>query len=609
MTDRLLSYYEKELAYIRNKGAVFAKEHPKIARHLGLSGDTAEDPHVSRLIESFAFLNARIHARLDADFPELTEALLSVVFPHYLRPIPAMAIVQFVADPERLDDRQTLPAQFALETAPVEGEKCRFTTLYPLELLPIKVASAQVINGPLTTPGASSVKGAKSVLKIAFETLGSARFENLQPKSIRLYLHGQAHFSHKLYEYLLSCCTGIAALGDDERGNPHWLPPEAVKAVGFDEQDGLLPYPENSFIGYRLLSEFFSFPQKFQFLDIDTQQLPLANVKDRLVLYFYFDLSDTELEDNVDADNFALGCTPAINLFAHRADPIRYDHSLSEYKVLPDSRKPESYEVYSVEKVTSVDREGALREYLPFYGARPSTSDNTNNGYWLGHQRPCDVGGAFSTIATDMFLSLVDLASNPLVCSEQTVLVDTLCSNGDLPVKHSLAHPNLKLQSVGAAPAVADIQFLVRPSKTLRPNSRDGLGWRLIAHLNQNALALTSARDPAQSLQQILSLYNFIDTDAHSRLIESVIKVQTRQVTAPLSTEGRTALCRGIEIEVVLDATLLSGANRYLFACVLDEFFALYCPLNSFTRTRVKLKGQEGCLKVGKPRSGVRAWP
>lgn len=609
MTDRLLGYYEKELAYIRNKGALFAKAHPKIAGHLGLSGDAAEDPHVSRLVESFAFLNARIHARLDADFPELTEALFSVVFPHYLRPIPATAIVQFVVDPERLDDRQTLPAQFALETIPVEGEECRFTTLYPLDLLPIKVASAQVINGPLTTPGASSAKGAKSVLKIAFETLASASFANLQPESIRLYLHGQTHFSHKLYEYLLSHCTGIVALGDADQAHPHWLSPEAVKAVGFGEQDGMLPYPENSFIGYRLLSEFFAFPQKFQFLDIDTQQMPFANIKDQLVLYFYFDQSESELEDNVDTDYFALGCTPAINLFDHKADPIRYDHSLAEYKVLPDSRRPRSYEVYSLEKVTSVDRQGSLREYLPFYGARPSACDNTNNGNWLGHRRPSDFGDASSTGATDMFLSLVDLASNPLVCDDQTVLVDTLCSNGDLPVKHCLVHPDLKLQSVGASPPVTEIQFLVKPSKTLRPKESDGLGWHLIAHLNQNALALTSAGDSAQSLRQILHLYSIKGTNAHSRLIESITKVQTRQVTAPLSTEGRTALCRGVEIEVVLDATLLSGVNRYLFACVLDEFFALYCPLNSFTRTLVKLKEQEGFLRIGKPRSGVRAWP
>src|SRR5260370_40411170 len=144
MSDELLAFYNRELAYIRKSAAQFATAHPKIAARLRLGADSTEDPHVERLIEAFAYLNARTRLKLEDDFPELTESLLSVLYPHYQNPIPSMAIVQFELDPgqHEMTSGYTLPAGTALETQAIHGLPRRFRSCYPTPLWPLALKSA-----------------------------------------------------------------------------------------------------------------------------------------------------------------------------------------------------------------------------------------------------------------------------------------------------------------------------------------------------------------------------------------------------------------------------------------------------------------------------------
>ena len=170
MADELLPYYEKELAYIRQMGAEFAKEHPKIASRLGINAEIIEDPHVSRLIESFAYLNARIQHKLDDDFPELSDALLEVLFPHYQRPIPSTTIVQFVGDKEKLEEEFPIPANTLLETEQFQGESCNFKTIYDTRLHAFSISDARLLGRPFTTPGSQQSKGSAGVLRLSLST-------------------------------------------------------------------------------------------------------------------------------------------------------------------------------------------------------------------------------------------------------------------------------------------------------------------------------------------------------------------------------------------------------------------------------------------------------
>lgn len=607
MADELLPYYEKELAFIRQMGAEFAKEHPKIAGRLGINNDAVEDPHASRLIESFAYLNARIQHKLDDDFPELSDALLSVMFPHYQRPIPAMSVIQFVPDEEQLDNHYQVAGKTLVETEQFQGEQCCFTTLYPVDLLPVRITSASLIGRPFATPGSGYVRGAASVLKLSLQTFNEAiSLTEIAPKKIRVFLQGQSQYTHPLYQFLLHECLEVYATSSASDLGPVRLGSECIKPVGFKPDEGLLPYPPNSFIGYRLLTEFFVFPEKFIFIDIDLEgKLPESADTD-LDLYFYFKNTDIELEHNINAQSFALGCTPAINLFPHYADPIKLDHTQLEYLIVPDARRSMSFEVYSVDQVTASTPAGDNTPFLPFYGLSHSDSERESHAYWFAQRRPAKLGYQERDDGTDVYLSLVDLDFNPNIPVDRTLSIKTTCSNRDLPSKLTYTQDHPRLQCVNGSPPCERIRCLMPATPTLRPPLRNRARWRLISHLNLNALSLTGHNNTTEAFKEILRLYDFKESSVTRGLIESVHTINARPISAPLNIDGYATICRGMEIEVELDESLMTGSSSFLFATVLEHFFALYCPINSFTRTLVKIKGKEGYLKKCPPRSGEK---
>ena len=608
MPDELLPYYEKELAFIRQMGAEFSKEHPKIAGRLGISTDTTEDPHVSRLIESFAYLNARIQHKLDDDFPELSDALLGIIFPHYQRPIPSMSIARFVADKEQLEAAYLVPKNTILETEQFQGENCRFSTTYPVELLPCSIVDAGLVGRPFTTPGSASIRGAGGVLRLKLKTFTAAiSFAELKPNRFRFYLKGQPQHINPLYEMLLNECQSIVISSSDADVHPVYLNKSAIKAVGFSTEEGLFPYPASSFLGYRLLTEFFAFPEKFMFIDIDglADHIP-ATANNELNFYIYLNNSDIELEHNISADTFVMGCTPIVNLFEHKADPIKIDHTRLEYQVVADTRRPLGYEIYSVDKVIAQTASGEKSEYLPFYGLKHEHLDRDNHAYWHAMRRHAKLNHIDRDEGTDIFLTLVDLKLNPNIPDDRTLIIETHASNRDLPAKLPFNRDQPKLQCVNAAPPCERIRCLTQPTATLRPNLRDGARWRLISHLSLNHLSLTSKENPTESLKEILRLYDFKESSASRALIASIVSLNARAISAPLNFDGRTAMCRGIEVEITIDDVQSSGNSSYLFASVLEHFFGLYCSVNSFTRVLVKRKNKEGYLKKCPPRAGEK---
>lgn len=608
MADELLPYYEKELAYIRQMGAEFANEHPKIAGRLGINAETIEDPHVSRLIEGFAYLNARIQHKLDDDFPELSDAFLEVLFPHYQRPIPSMTIVQLVGDEDKLEADYQLPKNTLLETEQFQGETCRFSTIYDTQLHPFKLTESSLIGRPFNTPGSKQQKGSAGVLKLSLKTFNKdILFADARPERIRFYLKGQPQHINPLYELLLNDCHAVVMAKSEGDKNPVRLPANIIKPVGFDIDDGLLPYPESSFMGYRLLTEYFTFPEKFMFIDLHgfADRIP-EDAADTLEFYIYLGKSDVELEHNISAQTFQMSCTPAINLFEHRTDPIKLDQTTTEYQIIPDARRPLGYELYCVEKVTASTSAGDKETYLPLYGTNHENQDRENHAYWFTARRQAKLGTFSRDDGTDVFLSLVDLHFNPNIPDDRTLSLDTICSNRDQPSKLPFSADHPQLQCVDSSPPCTRIRCVTQPTATVRPSMRNNARWRLISHLSLNHLSLTGRDDASKALREILRLYDFKETSINRAQIESIIQVTTRPISAPLTIDGRATLCRGIEIEVELDDSQLAGSSSYLFATVLEHFFALYCSLNSFTRILVKLKSKEGYLKKCPPRAGEK---
>ncbi len=219
MEDRILDYYERELTFIREMGAEFAKKYPKIAGRLMLEGDKCEDPHTERLIEAFALISGRIHKKIDDDFPEITEALLSIIYPHYITPIPSMSVVQFDPIVQNIPPAgYRIAKETPLFSNPVGGAPCQFRTCYPVVLWPVEVAAAE-IREPLQV-----VPEARQVIALRLKILNDLRLAQLEWRKLRFYLNAPAHQVHHLYELLFNHVCRIECEIPGSRGRKENLP-------------------------------------------------------------------------------------------------------------------------------------------------------------------------------------------------------------------------------------------------------------------------------------------------------------------------------------------------------------------------------------------------
>ncbi|HEY7311913.1 MAG TPA: type VI secretion system baseplate subunit TssF [Gemmataceae bacterium] len=606
MSEELLPYYNRELSYIRRLAAQFADEHPKIARRLRLSADSCEDPHVERLIEGFAYLTARVRHKLDDEFPEITESLLGVLYPHYQAPLPSLAIVKLELDPEQteLTDGYPVARHTMLETDPIHGEPCRFRTCYPVTLWPIEVESAALSRPPFTAPLTPFSSQAAAVLRLTLRTRSQGvSFTALNLSSLRFFLKGQPQHVYRLYELLFNNTLGAALAVSPKAANPVLLDRRSLHPVGFERDEGLLPYTARSFVGYRLLSEYFAFPEKFLFADLEglAGRLP-AEVANNLEIFLYLDRTAPDLEPNLSADTFHLGCTPIVNLYTQRAEPIELTHADFEYRIVPDARRPLAHEIYTVDRVTAMGPDGHELEYRPFFSVKHADNSATET-YWHSSRKPAERGDGQPDHGSEVFLSLVDLGMRPSTAGGWTLDVETTCLNRDLPHQLPFGPDQPRLQLSAGGGLVTRIVCLTPPTPTLRPAMKRGVLWRLISHLSLNHLSLTDNDEQAHALREILKLYDFTDSAETRQTIDGILSVRGRRVVGRV---GGASFCRGVEVTLRFDEERFSGSGLFLFASVLERFLGLYCTVNSFSKLIALTKGGERELRRWLPRAGEK---
>ncbi len=613
MRDELLGYYERELIFLRQMGADFAEKYPKVAGRLLLEPDKCEDPHVERMIEAFAFLTSRVHLKIDDEFPEITESLLNVLYPHYLAPIPSMSIAQFGLDPQqgKLTTGYQIERGTTLYSRPVNGTPCRFRTGYPVTLWPIEVASAAMES---LDPVGARGKWSEAVVRLNLRCLHNTKLSELKVKtgetesgiaSLRFYLNGEAQLIYPLYEWLFNDHAHITKveLRDSKTRKTIGLPPSAVKPVGFTENESLLEYTARSFQGYRLLTEYFAFPDKFLFFDVTGfDRAAQAGFGEQVEVLLY--LKDvTPPRAKVDAGTFQLGCTPIINLFKKVAEPIQLTQQQNEYHVIPDIHRQTATEIASIDAVTTVDPYlQQSREFQPFYSYRHAYEREQQGAFWYASRRPSH---RMEDAGTEIYLSLVDLSFNPKVPAVETITCHVTCTNRDLPARLPFGGREGDFEVENAGP-LARVKCLRKPTETLRPPMRRGAHWRLISHLSLNHLSIVEgqrAGDP-EALREILMLYDFLDSSATRKQILGLTKINSRRVVRQTGSRIGTGFVRGLETTMEFDETQFVGSGVFLFASVLERFLGLYASVNSFTQLVAKSEQREGVLKKWNPRAG-----
>ncbi|QJI12451.1 type VI secretion system baseplate subunit TssF [Pseudomonas sp. ADAK22] len=605
MNAKLLRYYERELAHLREVGGEFARDYPKVAGRLGLETYACADPYVERLLEGFSFLAARVQLKIDAEFPRFTNHLLELVYPQYLAPTPSMAVVQLQPDMSEgsLAAGFKVPRDTALHSQLGKGDQtaCEFRTAHDVTLWPVELVQARYFACGAHVAGIdlSRLGGVKAALRLRLRVGAGLTFSDLALDRLPLHIRGGEAMPSRILEQLLAQAAGVLVMPVQEHVDWHqFLPKSAIRSVGYSDSEALLPSGPRSFQGYRLLQEYFAMPQRFMFAEV----AGLANsvsrcTAEQLDVIVLFKKLDPVLEQSLSAANFGLYCTPAINLFPMRTERVHLSDQQSEYHVIPDRTRPMDYEIYQIESVTGYGSGAeASQTFESFYRANDLHARTPPNAFYqlrrdarvLSEQQRRQ-GPRSSYIGSELFLSLVDAQEAPHRSDLRQLGIDTLCSNRDLVLSMPVGSGRTDFTVESGAP-VQSVRCVAGPTVPAPSFAEGETAWRLVSHLSLNYLSLLDQdrEQGAIALRDLLRLYCRVDDEAAHKQIEGLRSVTADSIVRRLPLPGPITYGRGLQVCVTLDESAFEGAGVFVLGSVLEQFFAKYVSLNSFTETFIK---------------------
>ena len=621
MDQRFLDFYNQELRHIRETAAGFAVEFPKIAGRLGLDNTEISDPYVERLLEGFAFLTARIQLKLDSRFPRFTQHLLEIIYPHYHKPLPSITIAQL--NPKlregTLSKGFVVEPQTALHSVLGKNERtaCEFRTAHSLTLWPLEVTQASYYDSDsaLAFDNWHGPKHAKAGIKLSLKSTNDTAFSELNLDELVFHLSGHDELPMRLYEQVFAHSIGaqVRAKGIQKQ-TPEFISQKSILPVGFDQHEALLPDIEPAFSGYRVLQEYFAFPQRFMFFKLVGLTALLKNTHStELEIVILLNKSDKTLGPLVNKDLFQLNCTPAINLFPKRGSRINLAEAQHDHHVVIDRTRPQDFEVYRIEEVSgySADNDDKQR-FAPFYGQNHEHLAEGN--YYTSYREPRLLsskqkrhGTRSNYIGSEVFLAAVETSDVPLGQRTKQLDLKLLCTNRDLPLFMPTGRGRTDF-TLGASAPVDSIRCLNGPSKPVPAQPPSETSWKFINHLSLNYLSLVNQtnNEAAQAIQSMLKLYINEQDASQVKQVEALRRVSSKPIVRRLPVAaGHIAYGRGLEISMEVDESGFEGFGFFLFGAVMEQFFARYTSINSFTEL-VLISEQRGIVKRWPARSGCK---
>lgn len=581
--EDLLPYYERELAFMRHHSRQFAERYPKLAAQLLLSGEGCDDPHVERMIQSFALLTARVSKKLEDSYPQFTEALLNVLYPHYLRPFPSCSIAHFDHG-GGLTSIAAIPRGTELQSRPIKGAVCKFRTAWSVQLAPVAITDLDfdpIASAPseIRLPVGCNALLSFSVAKVGQEG-GWSKLDKL-----RVYIDAEPSVASALRDALFLRTLKVYAAAEDGR----WRIAQEglIGEVGFADDEALIDMPATAHGAYRYLTEYFCFPEKFNFFDINLDCIP-GTLREAGTITLHIALGDlradsdaSRLLQTLTTHNLRLGSVPVVNLFPQRGDPIRISNRQVSYPVVADGRRAYAYDVYAIESVRRVRQTAqgeSITEFRSFFSLHHGETPERAGHYWYAQR---DAMLAESSPGYETSLSIVDADFDPVQPKTDVLSLQLTCTNRDLPTLMAVGLPSGDLFLEGGS-SVRSIRLLRKPSQPYRFDHRRDGQWRIISHLSLNHLSLTS--NGLGALQEMLALYDLPRTAASRRQIEGLIDVTQIAKTVWMPGQPFACFVRGVEVRLKIDESSFAGSGLDVFVRCIDRFLGLYVSLNSFVQ-------------------------
>lgn len=597
LDQRHLAYYEKELHYLREMGKAFAQKFPRVASRIAFDENVSPDPHTERLVESFAYLTSYLQKDIDDQFPRLAETLMDILYPQLVAPLPSMSVAHFQMDPKKGKSTTgyTIPRHSPLFAKTDTDSICRFRTSYDVTLWPIAIeaislkrtASFDFMTAATPYPFCLSVKLTSKTLP----------FSKMDLSRLRFYISSNTITANSLYEMLFLTDHQVGIRSATRNGG-HVSAAQTLGQVGFGKDENVLPDFPQSLSSYRLLQEYFAFPQKFLFFDC--LHLNTAAFDHECELLIPLATHDIQAIHDLEINNesLKLGCTPIINLFPKTTDPIRFDKRQVEYHLNPDIRKELTTEIHSVEKVVqTVKDSSAVKTLSPYFSYDHGDMDKGQRYFWFKRRVAAPPG----LPGTRLMMSFVDLDFNPKTPADEVIYAKTLCTNRGLA---NLLHANTVLQAESSLP-VTDIRCLHQPTPSIYQSKDGATLWKMISQLSLNYLSLSNDQESLKAFQEIIRLYGHNIAQSTPTEIAHILAMERTPIVRRMGQDAWRGMVRGMGITLTLDQNSFERKDALLFSAVLSHFLNLYASVNAFAELSIHHPQQDKVWKTWSIQQGL----
>jgi type VI secretion system protein ImpG len=605
----LNDYFRAELHALRKESLLFSEKHPELGRTFGINAREATDPQVELLLQSFAFLSARLHHQVERDKATLPNALLAFLYPHLEAPIPSMLIAQIEVKPDGADfwKEQVFPRGRTITAAAAnhlgQNTECRFLTCYDTPLIPLKIESI-TLEAAAEFAFLNQQPGAKSVLRIRLrpDGVGALHAKEKGPGRLRFFINDAGPSSIALYELLalhLSAIGILPSVSSDDQQPIKLLPPDALNWLGMHDDEAVLNANPHTHPGYRLLQEYFSFPEKFQFFEVtQLDQLNFSMVDQYIDLLLILN-TPWDPAFNLSSSSLSLNCVPLVNLYSQRIEPITISHDDYEYHLKGDLKNHRYCEIYAIEELASISKEGVSRQIAPYFAMDQLHAVEKQDYFYLARRQPSSVA---QVAGSEMYIAFLDKHFSLGQLTDEVVGGRALCTNRRLPERLMSGSP---MYLEGASPAVKSIRALTKPTPyhtTLQLGQRP---WSLVSQLALNHLSLDGGPLALSALKDILRLHLGSNQEHGRKQIDAITELRSRTIMRHIGQDGWRGFVRGSGLTMVMDASDFGAGSPVLFCSVLRQFVRMYASVNHLVEVDLETANIKGVQKQWPAMSGV----